>query len=81
MRNELNDLIRAIVDTRFAVQNVANTVIQDLRQGNRTTYRGHDWDRSHYEVMEIVHLAVEAAFSYAKWLQFPEAKFRLDEGQ
>ena len=24
---------------------------------------------------------MEAAFSYKKWLQFPEAKYRLEEGQ
>ncbi|HLF44252.1 MAG TPA: hypothetical protein VJA46_12125 [Acidimicrobiia bacterium] len=80
MRNELNDLIRAIVDTRFAVTNVANRVIQDLRQGYRTSYRDHTWGKEHYEAMEKVHLGVEAAWHYAKWLQIPEADFRLEEG-
>ena len=80
MRNELHDLIRAIVDTRFAVTNVANRVIQDLRQGNRTSYRDHTWGKEHYEAMEKVHMGVEAAWHYAKWRQIPEADFRLEEG-
>jgi hypothetical protein len=77
---DLNELIRHIVDCRFAVQNVANTVIQAAHKGESVSYRGHVWGKEHIEAMERVHLAVEAAFSYAKWLQWPEAKYRLDEG-
>lgn len=80
MRRELNDLIRVIVDTRFAVENIAIHAIQNLRQGEPITYRGHEWGREQFEVMEKVHQGVEAAWHYAKWLQFPEMESRLDDG-
>jgi hypothetical protein len=80
MRNELTELIRAIVSARFAVESVADTVIRDLRQGETTTYRGHKWGSEHHEAMERVHQGVEAAWQYAKWLQFPEVGVRLDHG-
>jgi hypothetical protein len=80
MRAELNDLIRAIVDTRFAIENVADCVIRDMRQGHDTKYRGHVWNREHLEAMEKVYLGIEAAWQYAKWLQFPEMESRQKDG-
>ncbi len=80
MRKELNELIRAVVNTRFAVETVALDVIQHLRMGEPITYRGHEWDSQHFEVMERVHQGVEAAWHYSKWLQFPEMESRLDDG-
>lgn len=80
MRKELNGLIRSIVNTRFAVEDVALEAIQTLRKGYPITYRGHEWQQQHFEVMERVHQGVEAAWHYAKWLQFPEMQSRLEDG-
>ena len=80
MRRELNELIRHIVNARFAVENVAHEVIQHLHKGESTTYRGHEWEMKHFQVMEKVHQGIEAAWHYSKWLQFPEMDSRLEDG-
>ena len=58
-----------------------NDIIIDMRRGYAPTYRGHRWSQQHYAAVEGMALALDAAFDYAKWLQFPEVDSRLREAQ
>lgn len=79
MRKELHDLLASVVRARIEGERLKYDIIYEMQKGYRPTYRGHEWGREHFVACENVFTALEAAFSWLKWLQFPEIDSRREE--
>ncbi len=79
IRPQLNEVLGHVVHARLAMDTLEAVVIEEMRAGYRPTYRGHEWDQRHYEVLTFSRTALECAFDSLKWVQFPEATFRLED--
>lgn len=56
-------------------------IINEMEAGYRPTYRGHEWGHQHFEAVAQAASAIQVAFDYLKWIQFPEVDSRLREAR
>lgn len=79
IRPRLHEVLGHVVHARMSMDTLESVVIEEMRSGYRPTYRGHEWGPQHFEVLTFGRTALDCAFDSLKWVQFPEAGFRLDD--
>lgn len=72
MRPQLHEVLGDLAHARIAMRVLKGSIIIEMEQGYRPTYRGHEWGRHHFDALEAADLCVEMAFGLMKALQFPE---------
>jgi hypothetical protein len=59
------------------METLKGAVIYEMQMGYAPTYRGHEWGKAHYDALHGAALAIELAWALLKWVQVPEAGFRM----
>jgi hypothetical protein len=85
IRPHLLDMLGHVVHARMMADVLQAEIVRDMSEGFRPTFRGHEWNRDHFDALEGAVHALEVSWHLLKWLQFPEVQSRLqdalDEGQ
>lgn len=80
IRPLLNGAVRFLVFARIQMEELQHTILTEMREGFRPTYRGHEWSHQQFADLELAGHAIELAFSALKMCQFPEVRHtRVDE--
>lgn len=74
VRPFLHDALRGVVDARLALESLRPVIIEDMQAGMRPTYRGHEWNRETFDLLQGANEAIEIAFHLLKAVQWPETK-------
>lgn len=81
IRPQFHEVLGYIVHARIGMDLLKAMVVSEMHAGHRPTYRGHDWSQQHFEAIERAAEAIEVAFDYLKWMQFPEVESRWNEAE
>ena len=81
IRPRLHEALGYVVQGRLAMDAMITDILLEMQGGYRPTHRGHPWGKPHFDALEGAQVALNCAFDYLKWLQFPEVDSRLREAQ
>lgn len=81
VRPQFHEVMSHVVHARLSMDLLKTMILSEMQAGYRPTYRGHEWSHQHFEAVEKMAEAIQVAFDYAKWLQFPEANSRWAEAE
>lgn len=81
MRGELHHLLGEVVSARISLDSLQKQIILDLRSGIPPVYRGYQWGKVEFDLLEKTGWAIEAAFLLIKTLTVPEGKWRIVEAE
>lgn len=74
MRLQLFEVLGHVAHAQVGMDGLKATIVDEMTEGYRPTYRGHPWTPAFFTVLEAASSSVEASFHLMKWLQFPETQ-------